>query len=131
MRILIKRERQMYRFPNALATGETAMIHLTDNAVSAVKRFIDSAEKPIAGLRNKVEGGGCSGFQYGMRLEEDVAQDDEVVEFPGIKVLVDPSSAQLLLGVTVDFLDGLEGSGFKFENPNAAGSCGCGKSFSC
>ena len=65
------------------------MIHLTDNAVSAVKRFIDSAEKPIAGLRIKVEGGGCSGFQYGMRLEEDVAQDDEVVEFPGIKVLVD------------------------------------------
>ena len=107
------------------------MIHLTDNAVSAVKRFIDSAEKPIAGLRIKVEGGGCSGFQYGMRLEEDVAQGDEVVEFPGIKVLVDPSSAQLLLGVTVDFLDGLEGSGFKFENPNAAGSCGCGKSFSC
>ena len=64
----------MYRFPNALATGETIMIHLTDNAVSAVRRFIDSAEKPIAGLRIKVESGGCSGLQYGMRLEEAAAQ---------------------------------------------------------
>jgi len=105
------------------------MIHLTENAVSAVKRFIDSADKPIAGLRIKVESGGCSGLQYGMRLEENVAQDDEVVDFPGVKVLVDPSSAAMLIGVTVDFLDGLDGSGFKFENPNAAGSCGCGKSF--
>ncbi|TNE76741.1 MAG: iron-sulfur cluster assembly accessory protein [Gammaproteobacteria bacterium] len=107
------------------------MIMLTDNAVSAVQRFIDSSDKPVIGLRLKVEGGGCSGFQYGMKLEQAVEEGDEVVDFPGLKVLVDPDSAPLLQGVTVDFVEGLEGSGFKFENPNAGNSCGCGKSFSC
>ncbi|MYM62477.1 iron-sulfur cluster assembly accessory protein [Pseudomaricurvus sp. HS19] len=107
------------------------MLTLTNNAVSAVQRFIDSAGKPIAGLRIKVEGGGCSGLQYGMRLEEAAAEDDSVMDFSGVKVLVDPQSVEMLDGVTVDFLDGLEGSGFKFENPNATGSCGCGKSFAC
>lgn len=107
------------------------MLTLTDSAVSAVQRFIDSADKPIAGLRIKVEGGGCSGLQYGMRLEEAAAQDDTVFDFTGVKVLVDTDSAALLDGVTVDFIDGLDGTGFKFENPNASGSCGCGKSFSC
>ncbi|GAB1257701.1 HesB/IscA family protein [Aurantivibrio plasticivorans] len=106
------------------------MLTLTDSAVNAVKRFIDSSEKSIAGLRIQVEGGGCSGFQYGMKLEESVAQDDSVLDFTGVKVLVDANSATLLDGVTVDFLDGLEGTGFKFENPNASNSCGCGKSFS-
>ena len=107
------------------------MLTLTDSAVSAVQRFIESAGKPVAGLRIKVEGGGCSGLQYGMRLEENVAQDDSVLEFTGIKVLVDGDSATLLENVTVDFIDGLEGTGFKFENPNATASCGCGKSFTC
>lgn len=107
------------------------MITLTDNAVSAVRRFIDTANKPVIGLRIKVDGGGCSGLQYGMQLEENLSVGDEVLDFAGLKVLVDEQSAPLLAGVTVDFLDGLEGTGFKFENPNAAGSCGCGKSFSC
>jgi len=107
------------------------MINLTDNAVSAVQRFIESSDKPVVGLRIKVEGGGCSGYQYGMKLEESIDEKDEVVDFPGVKVLLDENSAPLLIGVTVDFLDGMEGSGFKFENPNAANSCGCGKSFSC
>ena len=85
----------------------------------------------MAGLRIKVEGGGCSGFQYGMKLEQEAEIDDEILDFSGLKVLVDTNSAALLDGVTVDFVDGLEGSGFKFENPNATNSCGCGKSFSC
>lgn len=107
------------------------MLTLTDNAVSAVQRFIESVEKPVAGLRIKVEGGGCSGMQYGMKLEETIEVDDSVLDFTGVKVLVDATSASLLDGVTVDFIDGLEGSGFKFENPNATASCGCGKSFTC
>ena len=106
------------------------MITLTENAQSAVRRFIESAEEAIVGLRIKVEGGGCSGFQYGMKLEQSIGQDDQVVEYPGVKVVVDSASASMLTGVTVDFVDGLEGSGFKFENPNASASCGCGKSFS-
>lgn len=107
------------------------MLIMTDNAISAVRRFMDSTATPMVGLRIKVEGGGCSGFQYGMKLEQQADQGDEVMDFSGIKVLVDPASASLLEGVTVDFVEGLEGSGFKFENPNATNSCGCGKSFSC
>lgn len=107
------------------------MITLTDSAVSAVRRFIENTDSPMAGLRIKVEGGGCSGFQYGMKLEPEIDQADQVVEFDGVKVLLDENSYPLLDGVVVDFIDGLEGSGFKFENPNATNSCGCGKSFSC
>ena len=109
---------------------EATMINMTDSAISAVQRFMENTETPLVGLRIKVEGGGCSGFQYGMKLEEQVDQGDEVLDFSGLKILVDENSAALLDGVTVDFVDGFEGSGFKFENPNASASCGCGKSFS-
>lgn len=107
------------------------MINMTESAISAVQRFMQSTDTPMVGLRIKVEGGGCSGFQYGMKLEESVNEGDSVWEFSGLKILVDENSTPLLDGVTVDFIDGFEGSGFKFENPNASASCGCGKSFSC
>ena len=106
------------------------MVILTDSAVQAVNRFIQNSEKDIAGLRIKVDGGGCSGFQYGLRLEDSVTDEDTVHEIKGINLLIDKASEPLLEGVTVDFIDGMEGSGFKFENPNATNSCGCGKSFS-
>lgn len=106
------------------------MITLTDSAVQAVDRFIQGSEKAIDGLRISVSGGGCSGFQYGMSLEEAAAADDAVLEFGAVKVFVDPASQEILKGVTVDFVEGLEGTGFKFENPNATASCGCGNSFS-
>ncbi len=107
------------------------MLTLTENAAKAVNNFIVSANKPIAGLRIKVEGGGCSGLKYAMRLEEQADAEDEVVEFGAVKVLIDSTSASMLIGVTVDYVESMEGSGFKFENPNATGGCGCGKSFSC
>lgn len=108
------------------------MINLTDNAVSAVNRFIANSEKSIAGLRIKVEGGGCSGFKYGLKLESEILESDIVADFNGLTVVVDENSQSLLENVTVDFVDSLEeGSGFKFENPNATASCGCGKSFAC
>lgn len=107
------------------------MITLTESAQQAIRRFITGAETPVAGLRVMVTGGGCSGMQYGMRLEEQAGETDQVVQYDDIAVLVDPESAPMLEGVTVDFVDSMEGSGFKFENPNAAHSCGCGKSFSC
>jgi iron-sulfur cluster assembly accessory protein len=107
------------------------MITLTESAISAVDRFIQGAENEIGGLRISVAGGGCSGFQYGMSLEEVAADDDSILEFGPVKVFIDPASAEMLSGVTVDFIDGLEGAGFKFENPNATASCGCGNSFSC
>ena len=107
------------------------MVMLTASAASAVKRFIDSSEKEIAGLRIKIDGGGCSGFQYALRLEAEIAETDMVHECSGVTMLIDEQSQALLNGVTVDFIDTMEGSGFKFENPNAKASCGCGKSFSC
>ena len=106
------------------------MLTLTDSAMSAVSRFIRGAETPIAGLRIMVTGGGCSGMQYSMRLEQSAAPGDTVVELGDVKVLVDPHSAPLLAGVEVDFVDSIDGSGFKFANPNAKHSCACGQSFS-
>lgn len=106
------------------------MITLTANAVTAIERFIKGAAEPVAGLRIAISGGGCSGFQYGMSLEESKNEDDFVVECGSVTLLVDPLSAPLLEGVTVDFVESLTGSGFKFENPNASASCACGSSFS-
>lgn len=106
------------------------MITLTPTAVSAIDKFIKGNDTPVAGLRISISGGGCSGFQYNMRLEETRADDDLAVEIEGVTLLVDPFSAPLLTGVTVDFVDSLNGSGFKFENPNASSSCACGSSFS-
>ncbi|MBV2092089.1 MAG: iron-sulfur cluster assembly accessory protein [Candidatus Thiodiazotropha sp. (ex. Lucinisca nassula)] len=106
------------------------MLTLTENAHKAISRFIKSSETPVGGLRISVTGGGCSGLQYGMALEESANDEDAVLEIEELKIFVDPLSAPMLNGVTVDFLDSMEGSGFKFENPNATNSCGCGNSFS-
>jgi iron-sulfur cluster assembly protein len=106
------------------------MLTLTPSALSAVEKFINGSDTPVAGLRISIAGGGCSGFQYGMRLEEAKAEDDVEVAVGGVKLLIDPFSAPMLDGVTVDFVDSLNGSGFKFENPNATSSCACGSSFS-
>lgn len=107
------------------------MITLTDSAAGAVKRFISSADKPLTGLRIHVQNGGCSGMQYGMRLEESSLDSDTVLDCNGVQVFVDPDSATLVDGVTIDFVESFEGSGFKFTNPNAKNGCSCGKSFSC
>jgi iron-sulfur cluster assembly protein len=106
------------------------MLTLTESAQKAVSRFIKGAEEPVAGLRISVAGGGCSGMQYAIALESASKIDDLVVACGAFDVFVDPYSAPLLNGVTVAFQDDMDGSGFKFTNPNAAGSCGCGKSFS-
>ena len=105
------------------------MINLTPKALSAVKRFLDTSRDPVAGLRISVAGGGCAGLQYGLKLEAEKDADDLTLDFGGLTVLVDPFSAPLLEGTTVDFVDSLSGSGFKFENPHAQKSCACGQSF--
>lgn len=106
------------------------MITLTDSAIRAVSRFIQGSETPIAGLRVSVSGGGCSGFQYGLSLEASAGDGDTVIDCGEVKVFVDPASAPMLEGVKVDFVDNIDGAGFKFENPNAKAACGCGNSFS-
>ncbi len=106
------------------------MITLTERAAKAARRFIRGGDIKAAGLRLAVTGGGCSGFQYDMKLEEAAGPDDTIVEAFGAKLFLDPASAQMLSGVTVDFVDTLAETGFTFKNPNATATCGCGKSFS-
>lgn len=105
------------------------MITLTPNAVKAIRRFVRGSETPVAGLRILIQGGGCSGFQYGLRLEAEKQEDDTELDIDGVKLLVDPMSYTLVAGVTVDFIETLTHTGFKFDNPNAVSTCGCGQSF--
>lgn len=105
------------------------MITLTDSAVQAVGRFISNSDKPTAGLRIEVTDGGCSGLSYGLRLEDKETAEDTVIDCGQVKVFVDPLSYPKLDGMSIDFVDSLEGSGFKFSNPNAVKSCACGSSF--
>ena len=106
------------------------MITLTPNAAAKVKGILEQEKEtlPQGGLRIYVQGGGCSGFQYGMVLDE-VAEDDQVIETDGIKVIVDPMSLKHLDGAEVDYKEDLMGGGFAIKNPNAKSTCGCGHSF--
>ena len=106
------------------------MINLTPAAVKAVQRFIRGSETPVAGLRLAISGGGCSGLKYGMKLEAQKSEDDWELDVDGILLLVDPMSYPMIDEVTVDFIDTLTHTGFKFDNPNASAKCACGSSFS-
>lgn len=106
------------------------MITLTDSAADKVKQLISAEGDEGLALRVEVRAGGCSGFAYEMYFDSDVASDDLTVEQGGVKVLVDPASAPLLTGATLDYKDGLDQSGFAITNPNAQKTCGCGQSFS-
>jgi len=103
---------------------------LTDAAAAKVKSLIEAEDTPDLALRVAVRPGGCSGFSYEMFFDSDVADDDVTVAFGAVRVVVDPASASLLQGATLDFKDGLQGAGFSINNPNASRTCGCGNSFS-
>ena len=106
------------------------MITLTEAATSKVDELIKAEGDEELALRVAVRPGGCSGFSYEMYFDTDVAEDDTTVDYSGVKVVVDQSSAMLLEGATLDYKDGLEQSGFSINNPNAQRTCGCGQSFS-
>lgn len=110
--------------------GVSKVIALTDNATSKVSELITEEGDDNLALRVAVRPGGCSGFSYEMFFDTDRASDDIVQEYSGVKVVVDPSSAQLLTGATLDYKDGLMETGFSIDNPNAQSTCGCGQSFS-
>ncbi|HEY1826322.1 MAG TPA: iron-sulfur cluster insertion protein ErpA [Acidimicrobiales bacterium] len=109
----------------------TEPIGLSDAAIVKVAELIAAAgvEEELA-LRVAVKPGGCSGFNYDMYFDSDFMDDDIVSTFGAVKVVVDPASAELLSGATLDFTDGLQGAGFHISNPNASRTCGCGNSFS-
>jgi len=104
---------------------------VTDAAATKVAELVAAEESSEElALRVAVRPGGCSGFSYEMFFDSDVAADDQVFEYGGVKVIVDPSSMQMLGGASLDYKDGLQGAGFAINNPNAQRSCGCGNSFS-
>lgn len=105
-------------------------ITFTDGAVAKIKEIIAEENNPNIKLRVFVQGGGCSGFQYGFTLDEETNEDDQVLEKDGVKFIVDSMSMQYLFGASVDFVEDLTGAMFKISNPNATTVCGCGSSFS-
>ena len=107
-----------------------APITLTPNATAKVKEIMAQQNPVPAGLRVGVVGGGCSGFSYSMQFENSAGMMDKVFDFDGLKVFVDATSVMYLNGCIVDYVETLEGAGFKFENPNVKSTCGCGSSFS-
>lgn len=108
----------------------THPVVLTGNAIKEVKRIMSDNKIAGAGLRIGVTGGGCAGFTYTLNFDNEVGSDDQTYEVEGIKVIIDMKSALYLHGTTVDYTSGLTGGGFRFINPQAKGSCGCGSSFS-
>lgn len=106
------------------------MVKLTDVAVSKVTEILNAQDPKPAGLRLSVVGGGCSGFSYQMNFDQAAGMLDKTYDFNGLKVFVDQASLLYLDGVEIDYLETLEGAGFKFNNPNVKSTCGCGSSFS-
>lgn len=105
-------------------------VTLTEAAQAKVSELIAAENEPALALRMAVRPGGCSGFQYEMYFDTQVEEDDVVESFGDIKVVVDPSSAEMVKGSVLDYRDGLMGAGFAIENPNKTHACGCGNSFS-
>ena len=109
----------------------SSVINVTHTAATKINALLSEENKQQAGLRVFVQGGGCSGFQYGLMIEEGEGDgdSDRVFESNGIKLFVDPISIRYLSGAEVDFVDNLQGGGFTIQNPNAKSTCGCGSSF--
>ena len=106
------------------------MLTITENAVLKIKDILAEENNPAIKLRIFVQGGGCSGFQYGFTLDEEKNEDDFVVEKDGLEILVDSMSAQYVQGANVEYKEDLMNSQFVIQNPNASSTCGCGSSFS-
>jgi iron-sulfur cluster assembly protein len=109
----------------------TITLSLTAQAATEVRKFMEQegVAEAQGGLRVSVQPGGCSGFKYGLLIEEQAADDDYVLESEGVRVFIDPFSAQYLGGTNIDYVTSMQGSGFTFKNPNSTGGCGCGSSF--
>jgi iron-sulfur cluster insertion protein len=106
------------------------MIDITENALVKIADILAEENNPNLKLRTFVQGGGCSGFNYGFMLDEEQNDDDFVIERPGVYLVVDALSMQYLNGATIDYKEELMGSNFTIRNPNAQSTCGCGSSFS-
>jgi iron-sulfur cluster insertion protein len=116
--------------PTTAPAADDSPVALTEVAAAKVREIAKEEGLEGQGLRVQVKGGGCSGFQYDLYFDEKPTDMDQIVESRGIKIFIDPLSAQYLEGTEIDYVEGLSGAGFKFGNPNVKGTCGCGSSFS-
>ena len=114
----------------AITAAEAPPLNFTDAAAKKVGQLIEQEGNAALKLRVYVQGGGCSGFQYGFTFDEEVQEGDTEIENGGVKLLVDPMSVQYLMGAEIDYREDLSGAQFIIRNPNATTSCGCGSSFS-
>jgi iron-sulfur cluster insertion protein len=105
-------------------------VTISESAIAKITDLLAEENNPNIKLRTFVQGGGCSGFQYGFTFDEDQNEDDFVIEHPNLKVLIDAMSMQYMVGAVIDYKEDLQGSSFVINNPNAQSSCGCGSSFS-
>jgi iron-sulfur cluster assembly accessory protein len=112
-----------------MTQAQTTTISLTDAAATKLRELTAAEESPTVGLRVYVYSGGCSGYRYGMMLDDAPAEGDESFDVSGVRVYVDGNSMPLLLGSEIDYVDSLMGAGFTVNNPNAVSGCGCGSSF--
>jgi iron-sulfur cluster assembly protein len=110
-------------------TAESPLVLLSDAAAGKLQALVEAENNPAIGLRVYVYSGGCSGFRYGMMLEDQPSGEDVTVESKGIKVYIDGQSTKYIAGSEIDYLDTLMGAGFTVNNPNAVSACGCGSSF--
>ena len=115
--------------PPAPAPSAETLVHLSDAAAGKLRELTAEETNPAIGLRVYVYSGGCSGFRYGMMLEDQPTSEDVTVESNGVRVYVDQASTQYLTGSEIDYVDTLMGAGFTVNNPNAVSGCGCGSSF--
>ncbi len=114
----------------AIAETVPSPLVFTNSAAQKVQQLIQEEDNAALMLRVFVQGGGCSGFQYGFTFDDNIQDGDTVVENQGVKLLIDPMSFQYLAGAEIDYTEGLEGAHFVIRNPNAVTTCGCGSSFS-
>lgn len=115
---------------NVKTENAAGPVALTPLAATEVRRYMEEqGAADTAGLRVGVLPGGCSGFQYGLNIEDEAGEDDMILESQGLRLFVDPFSLQYLQGTEIDYVSTFQGSGFTFNNPNASGGCGCGSSF--
>ena len=112
------------------APAMPSLLVFTDSAADKVKQLIEEEGNPALKLRVFVQGGGCSGFQYGFTFDEEINEDDTVMDKAGVQLLIDSMSYQYLVGAEIDYKDDLNGAQFVIKNPNASTTCGCGSSFS-
>lgn len=113
----------------AVEQEQEAPLAFTDSAANKVRELLEEEDNDALKLRVYVAGGGCSGFQYGFTFDENLEDGDAAMEKNGVTLIVDPMSAQYLMGAEIDYVEGIEGAQFVIRNPNATTTCGCGSSF--